>query len=618
MHCSTPVTCAMTHALASEDLMLDRLIPTPRLLEVDHVDLAASPDQVWQMVRHGDLNRSPLIQALFWLRTLPGRLHGNDEPTRLKLDDLTSTPEHPGFQVLAEHPPFELAVGAIGKVWRSEIPFEHVANAQEFADFRQPGFVKVAWSVRLLPYGERYARLELQVRVDATDQESWSKFEKYFRLIGPGSHFIRRVLLSELADELGTPAEAERSQPLAGDELLTDASAQVTQGITILESPERVWPWLVQMGCRRAGYYSVDWLDNGGVASSRELIPELMQLSVGQVLPATPEGDGGFEVLKIDAPHALVLGGLWDGARSRQLPFSSPRPEHFWQVTWAFVLERLDESATRLHVRARAAFSKDGKLRAAAIRPVHHFMQRRMLRHLAARVEGRLPRDGVRDVLSGVGGAALMLAHLATPFRREARSRWGLTEEQAKQPRPGDQLVPRPTWAWSHGVEIDATPERVWRWVAQLGADRAGFYSYQWLENLTGCELRNADAVHPNWELRKGDGLALHPKIPPLRIAEVERGRYFVAHAPADPLSRAAGKPWAQASWLLVLEPLSGGRTRLISRYRISCSSDLATRLSLGPTFMEPLSFAMDRRMLLGIKERAEREARYSGARSRC
>jgi hypothetical protein len=107
----------------------------------------------------------------------------------------------------------------------------------------------------------------------------------------------------------------------------------------------------------------------------------------------------------------------------------------------------------------------------------------------------------------------------------------------------------------------------------------------------------------------------LHAQIPPLRIAELERGRYFVAHAPADSLSRAAGKAWAAASWLFMVEPLQSGRSRLISRYRIACSADLATRVAMGPVFMEPLSFAMDRRLLLGIKERAEREAQRALAR---
>jgi hypothetical protein len=89
-------------------------------------------------------------------------------------------------------------------------------------------------------------------------------------------------------------------------------------------------------------------------------------------------------------------------------------------------------------------------------------------------------------------------------------------------------------------------------------------------------------------------------------------GRYFVAHAPLDELARAQGKPWAVASWLFAVEPLGSGRTRLLTRYRVACSPDVATRLALGPALLEPIGFAMDRRLLLGVKERAEREARYA------
>jgi hypothetical protein len=592
--------------------MLDELIPTPRLVELDRVEVAAPPEQVWQLLRHGDLNRSPLIQTLFWLRSLPSRMHGKHEPSSIRIDDLKSTPEKPGFQVLADDAPHEFAVGAIGKVWHPDIPFEHVADSAGFAAFRRAGFAKVAWAVRVLPHGEDCACIEVEVRVDATDDESWRSFERYFRLIGPGSHFIRRVLLSGLVAELGSPLQLERSKSLAGDELLSDGVAEVTDGVTILASPQQIWPWLLQMGCRRAGYYSFDWLDNGGARSSRELVPELLELSIGQVLPAAPESDEGFEVLKLEPGHALVLGGLYDAEASKQLPFRSARPERYWQVTWAFVLEQLDQQSTRLHVRARASFPASGRLHAAWIRPVHHFMQSQMLKQLASRVEGRLPRDDLRDVLSGIGGAALMLAHLATPFLRNSRSHWGVSEEQAQEPRPGDELVPQPTWTWTHGVAIDAPTDRVWRWIAQLGADRGGFYSYQWLENLVGCGVRNADAVHREWQLRQGDSLLLHPKVPPLRIAELELGRYFVAHAPVDELSRASGKPWANVSWLFMLDSLDSDRSRLISRYRLSCSTDIVTRLSLGPTFVEPISFAMDRRLLLGVKERVEREARYA------
>jgi hypothetical protein len=592
--------------------MLDALIPTPRLVEVDRIEVAAPPEEVWQALRHGNLAEAPLIRALFWLRALPGKLRGTSEPSSLCIDDLRSTPETPGFSVLAESPPHGFAVGAIGKVWQGQIPFVHVADATAFEAFEQAGFVKVAWSISIHPFSERCSRIELEVRVDATDDASWAKFRTYFKLIGPGSHFIRRVLLSSLVERFGPPQGIEAALKLAGDELLPDAQAQVSQAVTIMAAPQQIWPWLLQMGCHRAGYYSYDLLDNAGVRSSRELIPELTVLTVGQVIPATPESAEGFEVLSLQAPHQLVLGGLYDNEAGKQLPFAAARPEHFWQVTWAFELERVNHICTRLHVRARAEFPASGRLHASWIRPVHRLMQSKMLHELAARVEGRLPRDDLRDVVSGIGGAAVMLAAMATPFLRPVRSHWGVTTALAQQRQPGDQLVPEPTWAWTHGVEIDAPADRVWRWVAQLGADRGGFYSYQWLENLVGCELRNADAVHPEWELRPGDSLVLHPKAPSLRIEELERGRYFVAHAPREEAAAAAGKPWAQASWLLAVEPLSTERCRLLSRYRLACSADLATRLALGPTFVEPISFAMDRRMLLGIKALSERDARFA------
>src|SRR5690606_21902127 len=146
----------------------------------------------------------------------------------------------------------------------------------------------------------------------------------------------------------------------------------------------------------------VDVLDNGGQTSAREVHPEWQELAIGQVLPATPDGDDGFEVLALDPEHVLVLGGHFDTQDGHQLPFTAPHPPNYWQVTWAFVLEPLDEVTTRLHVRARAQFSPSEKLHLAWIRPVHSFMQSVQLRHLAARVEGRLHRETVRDVLEGL------------------------------------------------------------------------------------------------------------------------------------------------------------------------------------------------------------------------
>ena len=218
-----------------------------------------------------------------------------------------------------------------------------------------------------------------------------------------------------------------------------------------------------------------------------------------------------------------------------------------------------------------------------------------------------MPRDGWRDVAAGLSGAAGMALNLLTPFLSGVRSHWGLDEAAATREYPGDDLVAEPRWSWTHGIEIEAPPKKVWPWVAQIGADRAGFYTYQWLENLAGCELSNAEAIHPEWAVQKGDGLVLHPSTPPLAVVAVEPGRYFVAHAPVDENARTASETWVTVSWLFFVEPLPGGHSRFISRFRSACSNDVATRLAYGPYVTESIGFVMDRRMLLGVKDRVER-----------
>ena len=305
--------------------------------------------------------------------------------------------------------------------------------------------------------------------------------------------------------------------------------------------------------------------------------------------------------------RTLIVGGLFDNKAGKQAPFASERPRSFWHVTWSFVLEPLDAERTRVWVRARAAFSADQAGHARVIRPVHFIMESAQLRHLRDRVEGKLGRDDARDVLEGVGGAASIAFELVTPFLRDAHSHWGLTRKEATCSYPGDELVPAPRWSWTHGIEIAAPADAVWPWIAQIGATRGGFYSYQWLENLVGCDVRNAEAIHPEWEMKLHDGLYVHPKAPPLEIVALERGRWLVAHGAPDPSAKAAGRPWVAVSWLFYIEPISVGKCLCISRYRADYSQDLRTRAAYGPSLLEPIGFAMDRRMLQGIRERVER-----------
>ena len=199
-----------------------------------------------------------------------------------------------------------------------------------------------------------------------------------------------------------------------------------------------------------------------------------------------------------------------------------------------------------------------------------------------------------------------MAAAAATPFLRRRRGAWTPGTGAEEGPYPGDERIPEPRWGWTHAIEIAAPAEEVWRWVAQIGADRGGFYSYTWLENLVGCGVRDAERIHPEWQARAGDRLVLHPSGPPFEIVEAEPGRHLLVFGAPDEEARAAGRPWAAASWLLLTQALDPERTRLVSRYRSAGSGDLRTRLAMGPALMEPIGFAMDRRMLRGIRRRAE------------
>src|SRR5690606_19131942 len=209
-------------------------------------------------------------------------------------------------------------------------------------------------------------------------------------------------------------------------------------------------------------------------------------------------------------------------------------------------------------------------------------------------------------LLDALWGLVVMAAAAVTPFARPARNRWGMGEA-ADRRYPGDGLIEAPRWQWTHGVEIEAPPTAVWPWVAQVGVDRGGFYSYAALENLVGCGVRNAEEVRPAWAHRPGDRLVLHPKLPALEVVGVVPGRWLLAHGEPPPGARARGDPWVAVTWLLLVEDLGAGRSRFVSRYRCATSDDLATRLRFGPTLVEPVAFAMDRRMLLGVKARAER-----------
>jgi hypothetical protein len=212
----------------------------------------------------------------------------------------------------------------------------------------------------------------------------------------------------------------------------------------------------------------------------------------------------------------------------------------------------------------------------------------------------------------GLVGAAAIGLSLLTPFFRFLRVRWGATDDEVQRSFPGDDLVPNPKWQYTNAVTIETPVADVWPWLVQIGQGRGGWYSYEWLENLVGCDVHNADQIIREFQhLEVGDSVRLAADMPGYPVAIVEPGRAIVlyadsrtGHAPV-PVGTKPGDYYA-STWGFFLDDAGDNRTRFISRLRNDYNPRIRNRLFHGPILVEPVSTAMQRKMLRSIKRRAE------------
>jgi hypothetical protein len=192
------------------------------------------------------------------------------------------------------------------------------------------------------------------------------------------------------------------------------------------------------------------------------------------------------------------------------------------------------------------------------------------------------------------GSAALVRAG------RRRLLRWGATAAEIAAVQPGDELIADANLTATRAITIRRSAEIVWPWIAQLGQGRGGFYSYDKLENLLGFDIHSADRVVTEWQqLKVGDEVRLAPTVG-LKAAIVEPGRALVLQG-ALPLAQV---PPFDSTWAFILCEQPDGTTRLLSRERYGYKRWWA------PFVVEPTqaaSFVMSRKMLLGIRDRAER-----------
>jgi proline iminopeptidase len=194
-------------------------------------------------------------------------------------------------------------------------------------------------------------------------------------------------------------SEEERRARLPGDDILPVDVPTSTMGTTIDAPPSAVWPWLVQMGCGRAGWYSYDLLDNGGQPSAERIVPEWQRVSLGERLPGDPSGRGRvwFAIEGIYPERALILRGSIDLRTGRSYDPAGGRPAAYSDSTWTFVLKELPGGRTRLLARCRgeaAPLWRAVPMSLVVGLPSHVLMQTRQFRNLKRRVERALtPRD---------------------------------------------------------------------------------------------------------------------------------------------------------------------------------------------------------------------------------
>ena len=218
--------------------------------------------------------------------------------------------------------------------------------------------------------------------------------------------------------------------------------------------------------------------------------------------------------------------------------------------------------------------------------------------------------------------AAVASAAVAAGYVLAVRPRmlhWGATGQETAAPLPGDELVRTPRMQSTRAVTINAPAASVWPWLVQLGAGRGGMYSYDLLENAAGLGMHSADRILPEYQqLDVGDVVPLVSKKGPdvgIPVRRMETGSVLGLGGTMDPRSGiirpsggAAAGPRVELGWTFVLQPVQERSTRLLSRTRYDYSP-LTVGLILRPV-LEPLQFIMERRMLLGIKSRAEGRGR--------
>jgi len=197
----------------------------------------------------------------------------------------------------------------------------------------------------------------------------------------------------------------------------------------------------------------------------------------------------------------------------------------------------------------------------------------------------------------GLGALAIAGCIVTSPLIRSWYRKWGASDVETEMNLPGDEFVPDPNLDSTRAITIQAPVSMVWPWLIQMGQGRGGLYTYERLENLVGCEMKNADNIIPEFQdIQVGDKVRLVPEGGDLYflVSAIEPGRAIILGGDAPP-----------TTWAFILNPIDENSTRLIVRWRQDYEPTLGNVI-IWRGLTDPITFVMERKMLQGIKSRAE------------
>ena len=196
-----------------------------------------------------------------------------------------------------------------------------------------------------------------------------------------------------------------------------------------------------------------------------------------------------------------------------------------------------------------------------------------------------------------LGALAIAGYIVSSPLTRSWYSKWGATADEIEITLPGDEIVPEPELTSTRAITIQSPKSAVWPWLVQMGQGRGGLYSYEKLENLVGCEMHNADRIISEYQhLEVGDKVRLVPEGRDLyfHVAAIEPGTAIILGGDDPP-----------TTWTFFIESIDNNSTRLLIRWRQDYEPTLGN-IIMWRFVTDPITFVMERKLMQGIKVRAE------------